>query len=165
LSADKLLVELKAKVRCNLNEPDPTLRITQMVSTYLTVLRKCCMPTLYKDSPKLSTEHLVELVQSVGLQDILRSDRDLQHKDLKKNFSGWVKHIRERAVAYEIYNGSSAGKASKKTSNAGPATKCGGGSGGGDGNGVSGGGELEMATLQASRLARSPRGKWARKGK
>jgi hypothetical protein len=98
------------------------------------------MPTLYKDSPKLATEHLVEPVQPVGLQDILRSDRDLQHKDLKKNFSGWVKHIRERAVAYEIYHGSSAGKASKKTPNAGPATKSGGSSGGGGGNGVSGGG-------------------------
>jgi hypothetical protein len=88
MSADKLLVELKAKVRCNLNEPDPALRITQMVSTYLTVLRKFRMPNLYKDSPKLATEHLVELVQPVGLQDVLRSDRDLQHKDLKKNFSG-----------------------------------------------------------------------------
>jgi hypothetical protein len=54
-----------------------------------------------------------------------------------------VKHIRELAVAHEIYNGSSAGKTSKKTSNAGPATKSGGGSGGGGGNGVSGGGELE----------------------
>jgi hypothetical protein len=140
MSADKLLVGMKEKVRCNLNEPDPALRIIQMVSTYMTVLRKCRMATLYKDSPKLGTQHLVELVQPVGLQDILHSDRDLQHKDLTKNFSGWVKHIRERAVAYEIYNGSSAGKTSKKTSNAGPATKSGGGSGGGGGNGVSGGG-------------------------
>jgi hypothetical protein len=77
MSADMLLVELKAKVRCNLNEPDPALSITQMISIYLTVLRKCRMPTLYKDSPKLATEHLVELMQPVGLQDILRSDRDL----------------------------------------------------------------------------------------
>jgi hypothetical protein len=66
LRADKLLVELKAKVRCNLNEPDPALRIAQTVSTYLTVLMKCRMPTLYKNSPQLATEHLVELCATRG---------------------------------------------------------------------------------------------------
>jgi hypothetical protein len=68
----KLLVELKANVRCNLNEPDPALRITQMESTYLTVLRKSRMATLYKDSSKLATDPLARLVQPVGLCSNLR---------------------------------------------------------------------------------------------
>jgi hypothetical protein len=147
LSADDLLTQIKAKCTCNLAEQDPDLRISQLVSSYLTTLRKCRMADLYKDSPKLATEHLCELIRPFGLRNILKADRELHFKALKKDFVGFVTHCRERAVAYETYHGPASQSASSKknggTSGSAPSKngKGGrGGGGGGDGGGGSGNG-------------------------
>lgn len=105
LDGDQLLKEIRSRVRCNLSEADPELRILQMVSTYFTTIRELRMPDWYEDNPKLATEHLVELVQPSGLQTLLKSVRDLHYGSLKKDFSGFVSHMRPRAVAFEKYNG------------------------------------------------------------
>jgi hypothetical protein len=149
LSADDLLTQIKAKCTCNLAEQDPDLRISQLVSSYLTTLRKCRMADLFKDSHKLATEHLWELIRPDGLRNILKDDRELHFKALKKDFVGFVTHYRERAVAYETYhgpasqsassttNGGTSGSAPSKNGKGGGCGGCGGGGGGGSGNGGS----------------------------
>jgi hypothetical protein len=49
LNADDLLTQIRAKCTCNLAEQDPDIMISQLVSSYLTILRKCRTAELYKD--------------------------------------------------------------------------------------------------------------------
>jgi uncharacterized membrane protein YgcG len=88
-----------------LNEPDPDLRMTPLVAAYVTNMRKFCMPRQVAENPKLASQHLCELVKLNGLQKIETADRERQYKELRKDFKGFVKRVRERAVAYEQYKG------------------------------------------------------------
>jgi hypothetical protein len=73
LSADDFLTKIKAKRTCNLAEQDPDLRISQLVSSYLTILRKCRMADLYKDRivRTVCSASCVLVVMEVGCLSLL----------------------------------------------------------------------------------------------
>jgi uncharacterized membrane protein YgcG len=136
LNAEDLLTQLKTKVVCNINEPDPDLRMTALVSAYRTNLRKFRMPRLAAENPKLAAQHLCELVKPDGLQKIVTADRELHYKELRKDFQGLVKHLRERAVACEQYNGVAKNAAGKNGSASRNGSQSNNGGSNGDGGGA-----------------------------
>lgn len=140
LTADKLQKKIKARVHCNMREPDPSLRIEALDSDYMTFLRKLNVISLVKDSPKLATEHLVELVKPPALQQLLTSEREFKHRDLRKDVLGVLGHTKSRATNFEIYNKDFIKDSSKKNFNGSGGNSSNGSGSGGNGSGGNGSG-------------------------
>jgi hypothetical protein len=94
------------------------------------------MPRLLAANPKLATQHLRGLVEPDGLQKIMTAHREVHYKELRKDFQGFVKHLRERAVAYGQYNRVAKNAAGKKGRASGNGFQSNSGGSNGDGGGA-----------------------------
>jgi hypothetical protein len=80
-----------------MHEKDSSMRINQLVSDYLTLSRKQGW-TLVKDQPKLAIKHLLSVAKPTQLKEVCENDFQLDQVALRKDFYGFVKHLRKSAV-------------------------------------------------------------------
>jgi hypothetical protein len=73
------------------------MRVNQLVSDYLTLSREQGW-TLVKDQPKLAIKHLLSVVKPAQLKEVCENDLQLDQVALRKDFYGFVKHLRKTAV-------------------------------------------------------------------
>jgi hypothetical protein len=73
------------------------MRINQLVSDYLNLSRQQGW-TLVKDQPKLAIKHLLSVVKPAQLKEVCENDLQLDQVALRKDFYGFVKHLRKTAV-------------------------------------------------------------------
>jgi hypothetical protein len=120
------------KVRINMQEKDSGMRIDQLVSDYLTLSREQGW-TLIKKQPKLAIKHLVSVLKPAHLKELCENDLNLEYIELRKDFPGFVKHLRARAAVAELLVAPSRtgkdGKSSDKTSTGGSTKSYSSGSG------------------------------------
>jgi hypothetical protein len=96
-TTDNIAAMVQRKVRTNMREKDSTMRINQLVSDYLTLSREQGW-TLVKDQPKLAIKHLLSVVKPAQLKEVCENDLQLDQVALRKDFYGFVKHLRKTAV-------------------------------------------------------------------
>lgn len=94
---DDIAAMVQRKVRTNMQEKDSTMRINQLVSDYLTLSREQGW-TLVKDQPKLAIKHLLSVVKPTQLKEVCENDLLLDQLQLRKDFYGFVKHLRKTAA-------------------------------------------------------------------
>jgi hypothetical protein len=80
-----------------MQEKDSTMHINQLVSDSLTLSREKGW-TLVKDQPKLAIKHLLSVVKPAQLKEVCDIDLQLDQVALRKDFYGFVKHLRKAAV-------------------------------------------------------------------
>jgi hypothetical protein len=85
------------KIRTNLQEKDSSMRVNQLVSDYLTLSREQGW-TLVKDQPKLAIKHLLSVVKPAQLKEVCENDLLLDQIELRKDFYGFLKHLRKTAA-------------------------------------------------------------------
>jgi hypothetical protein len=96
-TTDDIAAMVQRKVRTNMQEKDSTMRINQLVSDYLTL--SCGQGwTLVEDQPKLAIKHLLLVVKPAQLKEVCENDLQLDQVALRKDFYGFVKHLRKTAV-------------------------------------------------------------------
>jgi hypothetical protein len=96
-TTDDIAAVVQRKVRTNMQESDSTMRINQLVSGYLTLSREQGW-TVVKDQPKLAIKHLLSVVKPAQLKEVCENDFQLDQVALRKDFYGFVKHLRKTAV-------------------------------------------------------------------
>jgi hypothetical protein len=96
-TTDDIAAMVQRKVRTNMQEKDSTMRINQLVSDYLTPSREQGW-TLLKDHPKLAIKHLLSAVKPAQLKEVCENDIQLDQVAIRKDFYGFVKHLRKTAV-------------------------------------------------------------------
>jgi hypothetical protein len=84
------------KIRTNMQEKDNSMRVNQLVSDYLTLNREQGW-TLVKDQP-LSIKHLLSVVKPAQLKEVCENDLLLGQIEPRKDFYGFVKHLRKTAA-------------------------------------------------------------------
>jgi hypothetical protein len=89
------------KVRINLQEKDSGMRIDQLVSDYLTLSREQGW-TLIKKQPKLAIKNLISVLKPAHLKELCERDLNLEYIELRKDFPGFIKHLRARAAVAEL---------------------------------------------------------------
>jgi hypothetical protein len=89
------------KVRINLQEKDSGMRIDQLVSDYLTLSREQGW-TLIKKQPKLAIKHLISVLKPAHVRELCENDLSLEYIELRKDFPGFIKHLRARAAVAEL---------------------------------------------------------------
>jgi hypothetical protein len=89
------------KVRINLQENDCGMTIDQLVSDYLTLSREQGW-TLIKKQPKLTIKHLIPVLKPAHLKELCENDLNLMYIELRKDFPGFIKHLRARAAVAEL---------------------------------------------------------------
>jgi Integrase core domain/Integrase zinc binding domain len=94
---DDIAAMVQRKVRTNMQEKDSTMRINQLVSDYLTLSREQGW-TLVQDQPKLAIKHLLSVVKPTQLKEVCENDLLLDQLQLRKDFYGFVKHLRKTAA-------------------------------------------------------------------
>jgi hypothetical protein len=85
------------KIRTNMQEKDSSIRVNQLVSDYLTLSREQGW-TLVKDQPKPAIKHLLSVVKPAQLKEVCENDSLLDQIELRKDFYGFVKHLRKTAA-------------------------------------------------------------------
>jgi hypothetical protein len=85
------------KIRTNMQEKDSSMRVNQLVSDYLTLSREQGW-TIVKDQPKLAIKHLLSVVKPAQLKEVCENDLLLDQIELRKDFYGFVKHLRKTAA-------------------------------------------------------------------
>jgi hypothetical protein len=96
-TTDDIAVIVQRKIRTNMQEKDSTMRINKLVSEYLTLSREQGW-TLVKEQPKLAIKHLLSVVKPAQLKDVCENDLQLDQVALRKDFYGFLKHLRNTAV-------------------------------------------------------------------
>jgi hypothetical protein len=94
---DDIAAMVQRKVRTNMQEKDSSMRIKQLVSDYLTLRREQGW-TLVKDQPKLAIKHLLSVVKPWQLKEVCENHLLLDQVVLRKDFYGFVKHLRKTAA-------------------------------------------------------------------
>jgi hypothetical protein len=130
LTAEDLEREVKAKVQYRLSENNTELRVTSAVGDLLALLRRINMQNVIKDNPKKSIKLLVTILQPSGFKKLIESDLALHKVHLKADWSEFIKHIKQEAVAFDRYATKSASKASQNKTDLNRTTNTYGGSGG-----------------------------------
>jgi hypothetical protein len=85
---------VQRNVCTNVQEKDITMRINQLVSDYLNLSREKGS-TLMKDQPTLAIKYLLSVLKPAQLKQVCKNDLQLDHVALRKDFYGFVKHLRE----------------------------------------------------------------------
>jgi hypothetical protein len=96
-TTDDIAAMVQRKVRTNMQEKDSTMRINQLVSDYLTFSREQGW-TLVKYQPKLAIKRLLSDVKPAQLKEVCENDIQLDQVAIRKDFYGFVKHLRKTAV-------------------------------------------------------------------
>jgi hypothetical protein len=96
-TTDDIASMVLRKIRTNMHEKDSSMRVNQLVSDYLTLSREQGW-TLVKDQPKLAIKHLLSVVKPAQLKEVCENDLLLDHIELRKDFYGFVKHLRKTAA-------------------------------------------------------------------
>jgi hypothetical protein len=96
-TTDDIAAMVQRKVRTNMQDKDSTMRINQLVSDYLTLSREKGW-TLVKDQLKLAIKHLLSLVKPAQLKEVCENDLQPDKAALRKDFYGFLKHLRKTAV-------------------------------------------------------------------
>jgi hypothetical protein len=96
-TTDDIAAMVQRKVRTNMQEKDSTMRINQLVSDYLTPSREQGW-TLVKDHPKLAIKHLLSVFKPAQLKEFCENDLQLDQVALRKDFYGFLKHLRKTVV-------------------------------------------------------------------
>jgi hypothetical protein len=96
-TTDDIADMVQRKVRTNMQEKNITMRINRLVSDYLTLSREQGW-TLVKDQPKLAIKHLLSVVKPAQLKEVCENDFQLDQVALRKDFYGFVKHLKKTAV-------------------------------------------------------------------
>jgi hypothetical protein len=96
-TTDEIAAMVQRKVRTNMQEKDSSMRINQLVSDYLTLSREQGWK-LVKDQPKLAIKHLLSVVKPPQLKEVCENDLLLDQVALRKDFYGFVKHLRKTAA-------------------------------------------------------------------
>jgi hypothetical protein len=127
-----------AKLRFNMSEPDVKTRIKklQMDHKALLICRNC--PKFIETSPKFAVQHILAAFTSPTIQDKVVNDLEYEEADLKKDYTGFIKHLIKQAIAYETCFSLSI--VSKGSSGGGGAHNGGSGGFGGSGSSRNGGG-------------------------
>jgi uncharacterized membrane-anchored protein YjiN (DUF445 family) len=94
-TTDDIASMVLRKIRTNMQEKDSSMRINQLVSDYLTLSRDQAWK-LVKDQPKLAIKHLLSVVKPAQLKEVCEKDLLLDQIELRKDFYGFVKHLRKR---------------------------------------------------------------------
>jgi hypothetical protein len=94
---DDIAAMVQRKIRTNMQEKDSSMHINQLVSDYLNLSREQGW-TLVKDQPMLAIKHLLSVVKPAQLKEICENDLQLDQVALRKDFFGFVKHLRKPAV-------------------------------------------------------------------
>jgi hypothetical protein len=92
-TTDDIAATVQRKVRTNMQEKDSSMRSNQLLSDYLTLSREQGW-TLVKDQPKLAIKHLLSVVKPPQLKEVCENDLLLDQVALRKDFYGFVKHLR-----------------------------------------------------------------------
>jgi hypothetical protein len=107
------------KARIKMREKDSGMRIDQVVSDYLMLSREQGW-MLTKKQPNLAIKHLISVRKPALLKELCEDDMNLEYIELRKDFQGFVKHLRARAAVAELLLAPSRtgkdGKSSDKTS-------------------------------------------------
>jgi hypothetical protein len=96
-STDDIAAMVQRKFRTNMQEKESTMRINQLVSDQLTLSREHGW-TLVKDQTKFAIKHLLSVVKPGQLKEVCENDLQLDQVALRKDFYGFVKHLRKTAV-------------------------------------------------------------------
>jgi hypothetical protein len=96
-TADEIASMILRKIRTNMQEKDSSMRVNQLASDYLTLSREQGL-TLVKDQPKLAIKHLLSVVRPAQLKEVCENDLLLDQIELRKDFYGFVKHLRKTAA-------------------------------------------------------------------
>jgi hypothetical protein len=101
-TTDDIAAMVQRKVRTNMQEKDSTMRIDQLVSDYLTPSREQGW-TLVKDHPKLAIKHLLSVFKPAQLKEVCENDLQLDQVALRKDFYGFLKHLRKTVVDADLW--------------------------------------------------------------
>jgi hypothetical protein len=96
-TTDDIASMVLRKIRTNMQNKDSCMRVNQLVSDYLTLSREQGW-TLVKDQPKLAIKHLLSVVKPAQLKEVCEKDLLRDQIELRKDFYGFVKHIRKTAA-------------------------------------------------------------------
>jgi hypothetical protein len=122
-----------------MSEPDVKTRITKLQMDYKALLIRRNCPKFIETSPKFSVQHILAAVAPPTLQAEVVNDLEYEKATLKKDYTGFIRHLVKEAIAYEPYM--SLSTVSKGSSGGGGGARV-GGSGGSSGSlsSVNGGG-------------------------
>jgi hypothetical protein len=96
-TTDDLAAMVLRKIRTNNQEKDSIMRVNQLVSDYLTLSREQGWK-IVKNQPKLAIKHLLSEVKPTQLKEVCENDSLLDEIELRKDFYGFVKHVRKNAA-------------------------------------------------------------------
>jgi hypothetical protein len=96
-TTDDIAAMVLRKIRTNMHEKDSGMTVNQLVSDYLTLSREQGW-TLLKDQPKLAIKHLLSVVKPAQLKEVCENDLLLDQIELRKDFYGFVIHLRKTAA-------------------------------------------------------------------
>jgi hypothetical protein len=96
-TTDDIASMVLRKLRTNMQKKESRMRVNQLVSDYLTLSREQGW-TLVKEQPKLAIKHLLSVVKPAQLKEVCENDLLLDRIELRKDFYGFVKHLRKTAV-------------------------------------------------------------------
>jgi hypothetical protein len=85
-----------------MQENESGMRIDQLVSDYLILGREQCW-ALIKQRTKLAIKHLISVLKPSHLKELCETDLNIECIELRKDFPGFIKHLRAWAAVSELF--------------------------------------------------------------
>lgn len=93
---------VKHKLRTNMANHDAEARMEDLFTDYHTLLSRNGLVWLITDNPKVAVQHVLSAIRPQTLFDRLTADLEFAEYELRKDFSGFLKHAIKLAKAFQI---------------------------------------------------------------
>jgi len=104
VTAEELQSMLKKKVRTDMAETDPKLRIIALFTDYISFLEEYKLQEIIESNPKLAVQHICKVLRPAALKNKVENDLELHKTDLRKDWKGFFDYVVEKAIVCEEFH-------------------------------------------------------------
>lgn len=93
---------IKSQLKMDMSDRNAQSRVENLFISYRTLLRRNGLGWIVSANQKVAVQHVLSAVRPASLQARLKSNLEFSHTELKKDFSGFMKHAVKLSEAFQL---------------------------------------------------------------